>query len=97
MRAFILTLTCIASAAALVAQEPRPVVIVPSFFTDPEGTPLDFAWRYAPGDGAGRESLAYDDVAWSPVQPAIHGSQLPPGGWPGTGWFRRHLIADPAV
>ncbi|HEV8581351.1 MAG TPA: SpoIIE family protein phosphatase [Thermoanaerobaculia bacterium] len=52
---------------------------------------LNYAWRYAPGDEPGREAVGYDDSRWTPVKPALTAADLPPGGWSGVGWFRRHL------
>lgn len=56
---------------------------------------LDYAWRYGPGDGPGRESIAYDDSRWIPVKPALASGDLSPGNWSGVGWFRRHVLVSP--
>src|SRR5690242_6259231 len=82
-------------AAAVFAQEPRPVTLASPAMADPDGVALDFAWRYAPGDAAGRESIDYDDSRWIPVLPLMQPGQHPP--WTGVGWFRRHMIVDPSL
>ena len=97
MRARRAWLLSILVTASLSAQEPRPATVAPSWFENPDGVRLDYAWRYAPGDAAGRESIQFDHSSWSPVRPTMASSELPPGGWPGVGWFRRHLVVDPAV
>ncbi len=68
-----------------------------TFFQDPGGVPLDFAWRFAPGDGAGREQPGFDDSRWTPLRPALLRTDLGAGEWPGIGWFRRHILVDPAM
>jgi hypothetical protein len=85
-------------ATPLAAQEPRPLRLEASYFAAPEGVELNFAWRFAPGAGAGeaRESNAFDDTEWRPVRPALR-SQDVPADWRGEGWFRRHLVIDPAL
>ncbi len=71
--------------------------VVPAFFTDAEGTALDYAWRYAPGDGdgEGREKPEFDDRQWISVLPSLDPKTSPE--WQGAGWFRRHLIVDPGL
>ncbi len=31
------------------------------------------------------------------MKPGLAAGELPPGGWPGVGWFRRHLLVEPAL
>ncbi|HUM00678.1 MAG TPA: hypothetical protein VL084_00205, partial [Thermoanaerobaculia bacterium] len=81
----------------LAAQEPRPARIRVSSVSDPEGVSLTLAWRFAPGDGPGREAPGLDDSGWIPVRPVLAAGELPPGGWPGLGWFRRHFLVEPAL
>jgi serine phosphatase RsbU (regulator of sigma subunit) len=88
------------------AQEPRPALLTANAFQSSEPTSiplgpgtvvLNFAWRFAPGDGAGREALRYDDSGWTPVQPALTAADLSPVGWTGIGWFRRYLQVGPEL
>ncbi|MFI5180644.1 MAG: SpoIIE family protein phosphatase [Thermoanaerobaculia bacterium] len=81
----------------LAAQESRPARIRVSSISDPEGVGLTFAWRFAPGDGAGREAPGFDDSRWTALKPGLAAGEIPQGGWPGTGWFRRHLLVEPAL
>jgi serine phosphatase RsbU (regulator of sigma subunit) len=83
------------AALPLRAQEPKPARLQRSLLTLPDGVALDFAWRFAPGDGEGRAAPGFDDSRWIPVVPALGPGALPAGAWPGVGWFRRHLMAAP--
>lgn len=78
------------------AQEPKPAEIRASSILGADGIFLTRAWRFAPGDGNGRESIGHDDSGWKPVIP-----RMPPGAvpadWAGVGWFRRHLLIEPAL
>ena len=74
------------------AQEPQPAILQPNFLIDPDGVSLEFAWRFAPGDHPSRAATAFDDSRWQFVKPALDGSDSPLRRWPGTGWFRRHVI-----
>jgi sigma-B regulation protein RsbU (phosphoserine phosphatase) len=84
-----------ALALPVMAQEPRPVRLSASTFDGAGQVELDYAWRYAPGDGPGRESPAFDDARWIPVKPALASTDLSPGRWSSVGWFRRHLLVSP--
>lgn len=86
-----------ALAFPLSAQEPKPVRILASYLSQDGGVDLDFAWRFAPGDGAGLQSRQLDDTHWVPVKPQLTAADLPPERWPGVGWFRRHLLIDPSL
>jgi serine phosphatase RsbU (regulator of sigma subunit) len=90
---FLLPLT----SAPLIAQEPEPARIRVEHLSNPDGVGLSFAWRFAPGDGPARETPGFDDSRWLAVRPGLARGELPPGGWPGVGWFRRHLLVDPAA
>lgn len=81
----------------LAAQEPQPARIRVSSISDLDGVGLTFAWRFAPGDGPGWEAPGFDDARWLPVKPGMAAGDLPPGGWPGVGWFRRHFLVEPAL
>ena len=86
-------LLLIAIALPLFAQEPRPARLLAASFEQTDEITMSLEWRYAPGDEAGREALAYDDSHWRAVKPA-----LPPAAdWNGVGWFRRHLQVGPGV
>ncbi len=84
------------AAFAARAQEPQPVRVRASGIADTGGLQLRFAWRYAPGDGPGREAPGFDDSAWRPVVPAMPTGEVP-ADWGGVGWFRRHLLVEPAL
>lgn len=79
------------------AQEPVPVQIEADKLA--EGGPLwlEYAWRYHPGDDPRWADPAFDDSAWELVEPLLPPHGRPRDGWPGTGWFRRHLRIDPAL
>ena len=79
---------------SLPAQEPQPVELLASYISRDSGVDLDFAWRFAPGDGAGLEASQLDDSRWLPVGPLLTDADLPPARWQGVGWFRRHLLID---
>ena len=49
------------------------------------------------GRRTGREAPGFDDSRWPAVKPGLAAGELPPGGWPGVGWFRRHLLVEPAL
>lgn len=85
-----------AIALPVLAQEPQPARLRASGISGAEGIALTFAWRYAPGEGPGREAPAFDDSGWRPVAPAM-GMDVVPPDWPGVGWFRRHIVVEPAL
>jgi Stage II sporulation protein E (SpoIIE)/7TM diverse intracellular signalling len=84
-----------ALALHVIAQEPRPVRLSAATFDGSGQVDLGYAWRYAPGDGPGRESTAYDDSRWIAVRPALGSGDLSPRNWSGVGWFRRHVLVSP--
>jgi hypothetical protein len=81
----------------LAAQEPRPARLLATSLRDPDGVGFTREWRFAADDAEGREVPGFDDADWRPQNPGLLPSELPAGGWPGTGWFRRHFLVDPAV
>lgn len=84
------------AAFAARAQEPQPVRVRASGVADAGGLQLRLAWRYAPGDAPDREASGFDDSGWRPVTPAMPVDGVP-GDWSGVGWFRRHLVVEPAL
>ena len=56
-----------------------------------------YAWRYHPGDDSRWADPAFDDSAWELVAPQMSPGMHPRQGWPGTGWFRRHLEIAPQM
>jgi serine phosphatase RsbU (regulator of sigma subunit) len=93
----VLSLLATLGAVPTQAQEPRPARLVGTSVSDPDGAVLSFSWRFMPGEGQGWEALDLDDSQWLPVQPEMAAGQLPAGGWPGVGWFRRHVLVEPAL
>jgi len=81
----------------LAAQEPKPARIRVSSLSQPDGVGLTFAWLFAPGEGTGREAPDLDDAHWLPVKPAMVAGDLPVGVWSDVGWFRRHVLVEPAL
>ena len=90
-------LLAVLAAAPLRAQEPSPVRLLRTYFADPNGVLLDFAWRFAPGDGPDRALPDFDDSSWTPVRPNLAAADVPGGRWPGVGWFRRHVVVEPGL
>jgi hypothetical protein len=86
-----------ALALPLSAQEPNPAHIAATSLADPDGVELTFAWRFAPDDGASRQSPELDDSRWRRVKPQLMTNDLSSKDWTGVGWFRRHLLIDPAL
>ncbi|HVN76294.1 MAG TPA: PP2C family protein-serine/threonine phosphatase [Thermoanaerobaculaceae bacterium] len=79
------------------AQEPRPSQLGPASFRDDEVVEMTRAWRFHAGDEPSFADPSLDDSAWTPIDP-VRLVSVPPGrAWPGHGWFRRHLIIDPAL
>ena len=98
LRIALLTLACGAVAAVASAQEPRPAELTSKVFAGtPEGIQFTLPWRFHPGDDAAWADPAFDDAGWEAVEPGMAPGHLPPGGWPGIGWFRRHLRVAPAL
>jgi hypothetical protein len=95
------TLGAVALVAALAcrlsAQEPQPVRILASYLSQDGGVDLDFAWRFAPGDGVGLQAALLDDSQWVSLRPQLTDADLPPSRWSGAGWFRRHLLIAPSL
>jgi serine phosphatase RsbU (regulator of sigma subunit) len=66
-----------------------------SIFANPEGMTFTYAWRFKPGDDPAWADPAFDDSGWAVVEPLMSPGNLPQGGWPGVGWFRRHVVVPP--
>jgi serine phosphatase RsbU (regulator of sigma subunit) len=84
------------AATAAQGQEPVPAEI--EVVELAEGGPLQlvYAWRYHPGDDPRWAAPAFDDSGWELIEPLLPPLGRPRGGWPGTGWFRRHVRIEPA-
>lgn len=89
-------LTVVAVAVAL-GQEPKPVEVAAAALGDSDSISLTLAWRFHPGDNPSWADPTFDDTGWELVDPRMPLGKLPRGGWPGIGWFRRHLRVEPAL
>jgi serine phosphatase RsbU (regulator of sigma subunit) len=87
-------LALLIGASAAHAQEPARVQIDAAELA--EGGPLNlvYAWRFHPGHDPRWADPAFDDSGWELVEPLLLPHGRPREGWPGTGWFRRHLRVD---
>ncbi|HWM89440.1 MAG TPA: SpoIIE family protein phosphatase [Thermoanaerobaculia bacterium] len=86
------------ASAAAHGQEPAPARITAEMLAEQGVVNLVFAWRYHPGDDPRWADPLLVDKGWELVDPLLTpDGKLPRGGWPGTGWFRRHLLIDPAL
>jgi serine phosphatase RsbU (regulator of sigma subunit) len=88
---------CGALGGAARAQEPRPATIGVAGLASEGGIVLAYAWRFRPGDDPEWVAPTVDDTAWEIVDPLMPPRGLPRGGWPGVGWFRRHIRVEPTV
>lgn len=88
-------LTALAGAAH--AQEPRPATLDTSLLAETEEVSFTYAWRFHPGDDPSWASPDLDDSGWQPLEPQMLPGKLPPAGWPGVGWFRRHILIPAAL
>jgi serine phosphatase RsbU (regulator of sigma subunit) len=93
--AFALLLGALAAVAA--GQEPKPIEVTSESLEGGNGIELTRAWRFHPGDDPGLADPALDDAGWEVVDPRMPPGKLPREGWPGVGWFRRHLRVEPAL
>jgi serine phosphatase RsbU (regulator of sigma subunit) len=89
-------LTVVAVGFAL-GQEPKPAELTPETFAGGNGIELARAWRFHAGDEMRWADPALDDTGWELADPRMPPGKLPQGGWPGIGWFRRHLRVDPTL
>lgn len=98
LRVAVLAATLGAVPGTAPAQEPKPAELtVRAFAGSPDGVELSFPWRFHPGDDAAWAAPRFDDAGWEAVRPDLAPGHLPRGGWPGVGWFRRHLRVGPAL
>jgi len=86
-----------AFAAVAAGQEPKPAEVAPQHFAGGNGIELTRPWRFHPGDDPSWAEATFDDSGWELVDPRMPPGNLPRGGWPGVGWFRRHLRVEPAL
>lgn len=93
----IAALALLLGASTAQGQEPAPVPVSAAVLADGGPAILVYAWRYHPGDNPRWADPAFDDRGWELVEPLLPPRGRPRGGWPGTGWFRRHLRIDPAL
>jgi serine phosphatase RsbU (regulator of sigma subunit) len=86
-----------AAAAVAVGQEPAPARMGVSALD--AGNTVEFvrAWRFHAGDDPSWAGPNLNDTDWQILEPRMPPGKLPEGGWPGTGWFRRHLEVDRAL
>ncbi len=98
LRIAVLALALGAAAAVAPGQEPKPANLTAQGFAGtPEGIQFTYPWRFRPGDDPAWAEPAFDDTKWETVEPLMPPGRRPPGGWPGVGWFRRHLRVEPAL
>src|SRR5690349_11943428 len=96
-------LICAAALALLIgaraahSQEPVPVQIDAAELAEGGPANLVYAWRFQPGDDPRWADPGFDDWGWERVEPLLPPRGRPRDGWPGTGWFRRHLRIDSAL
>ncbi len=92
-----LILGLVLASSAVRGQEPSPARLEQAIMARGEAIDLVRAWRFHPGDDPRWSDPAFDDSKWAPVEPLLEPGKLPAGGWPGVGWFRRHLRLEPAL
>jgi serine phosphatase RsbU (regulator of sigma subunit) len=95
LRSLFLVMSIGLAPAIAVGQEPRPATLDAGAIAVSGGIELTYAWRFHPGDDARWADPAFDDAGWAPVAPGMSPGELPRAGWPGVGWFRRHLLLGP--
>ena len=61
------------------------------------GITLDKGWRFHAGDNPQWANTAYDDRAWTPVNPTLELHQLPMVKDAGMGWFRLKMNVDSSL
>ncbi|HVN30700.1 MAG TPA: hypothetical protein VMT45_01810, partial [Thermoanaerobaculaceae bacterium] len=96
-RLFVALLLGIVTTCWAAAQEPAPAHLTLDGFSGDGIIELTYAWRFHPGDDPGWADPHLDDRGWEPVSPRLPAGGLPRAGWPGTGWFRRHLLIERAL
>ncbi len=95
LRSLLLVMSIGLAPAIAVGQEPRPATLDAGALAASGGIELTYAWRFHRGDDARWADPAFDDADWESVAPGLSPGQLPRAGWPGVGWFRRHLLLGP--
>lgn len=93
--ALVLALLCCFSVVR--GQEPKPAELRQANFAGGRTILLDWAWRFQAGDDPRWAEPACDDSGWEIAEPLLPPEGFPTGGWPGVGWFRRHLRLEPAL
>jgi serine phosphatase RsbU (regulator of sigma subunit) len=90
-----LILVAVLGSAVARGQEPAPSQISEALLAGGKRIDLTLAWRFHPGDDPKWSDPAFDDSGWETAEPLLPPGRLPAGGWPGVGWFRRHLRFAP--
>ena len=86
-----------AAVAVALGQEPAPVQLTADSIAAGNGIELTKAWRFSSGDDSTWADPAFDDTSLELVEPPMARGKLPREGWPGVGWFRRHVRVEPAL
>jgi serine phosphatase RsbU (regulator of sigma subunit) len=97
MKRVLLLFVALLVAAAGAAQEPRVADLRAETIEKSTSVELSRAWRFRPGDDPQWRLPGFDDRGWETVEPLMEEGRLPRGGWPGRGWFRRHVVVDSAL
>jgi len=61
---------------------------------DPSALTWEIPWRFHGGDNPDWAMPEYEDSSWEFARTGLRQGDLPPGGWPGVGWFRLHVTVD---
>jgi serine phosphatase RsbU (regulator of sigma subunit) len=91
-----LALLLSAGGGIALGQEPAPARLTSAAVAEFGIIELTRAWRFHSGDDPGWASPTLDDSGWELVEPTMPSDRLPRSGWPGIGWFRRHLRVESA-
>lgn len=83
----------------LCAQNHETFTLTAAALNNPSGVELDkLPWRYHAGDDMNWAGPQLDDSSWEELKStALRSESLPQSGWNGIGWFRLHLLVDPAI
>ena len=90
-------LLAVLAVGVALGQEPKPAEVTTTKLATSNVIALALAWRYHPGDDPRWVEPTFDDTSWEVVDPRMPSGKLPREGWPGVGWFRRHLRVEAAL